>query len=95
MENRNVSFDKDTLNRLKIEFNNNTASVQDYEDLNEIMSALGYKDSIKNEFKKNNVWSFEMFILSRKNTTAHRDIFTEARLLGVLRGAIEFLMSKI
>lgn len=91
----NINYDKSSLSRLQESINENTATKEDYETLNTLMSNLGYKDFVKQRFDEEGIYDYAVFIAMRNRTRQSRDIMKEFKILGFLRGVINFIMEKV
>lgn len=96
METENKNLTENSLNSLLKSIEENSATINDYQLLEDTLSTMGIKNSyLINEFRNHNFDTFEDFINYRNRDKKFRDSDRESKLLGILRGVIKFIKLKI
>jgi len=96
MEMENKKLTESGLNLLLKSIEDNDATTDDYQLLEDTLSTMGINNLfLLNEFRNHNFDTFQDFINYRKREKKFRDSDRESKLLGIIRGVIRFIKFKI
>jgi hypothetical protein len=91
----NKKFTENSLNSLQRAVEENLATVADFQALEDTLNAFGINSYLSKEFKNHNFDKFEDFINYRNRDKKSIDSDKVARVLGIIRGVIKFIKTKI